>query len=244
MQGQSEKPFVKMADASGTTATVRSCGKDGINGTSIQRVLNMHAQADMHATLGLGIWTRIFSSIDVPDPANTRNPRILHIFMVPSPVLVAVASAAAGAAIALLWRRRRGQPTLRAAPCTFDASAPVLCFGDSLTCGYHGVWHSKYAPQTPPNPNGEELLHVRFRPYAVRLGARLAAAAGLTGFDVHVGSALRFAEERAYSGWTAAELLPRLESALRGGPWRAVVLLAGTNDIVCFGESATVALER
>ena len=153
-----------------------------------------------------------------------------------------VAAAATAAAI-IVWRLRRRARKL-SSKALFDPAAPVLCFGDSLTAGYHGVWHSVYAPQMPQNPNCDEVDNVRFRPYAVRLGARLATAAGLTGFDVNVGSALRYAEERSYSGWTAAELLPRLEASLRGVPWRAVVLLAGTNDIVCYGETAAVASER
>lgn len=126
----------------------------------------------------------------------------------------------------------------------FAAGAPVLCFGDSLTAGYHGVWHSAHAPQSPPNPNRDELAHARFRPYSLRLGARLAAAAGLPAAEVTAASALRFAEDRAYSGWAAAELHPRLVAALHGGPWRAVVLLAGTNDIVLYGVSAEATLAR
>jgi len=142
---------------------------------------------------------------------------------------------AAAAAAALLLRRRRRQRLMQ--------QAPVLCFGDSLTEGYHGVWHAPSAPQSPPNPSDGELEHLRFRPYALRLGARLAEAADPTAF-IHYGLALRHAETRAYSGWTAAELRERLGAALNGGPWRAVVILAGTNDVVMEGTTAEVAAGR
>lgn len=82
---------------------------------------------------------------------------------------------------------------------------------------------------------------VRYYPYATRLGALLAQDEGQ---PPGVDSALRFAECRAYSGWTAADLLPKLRAELAApGRWRAVVVLAGGNDILLAGRTAAEALE-
>jgi lysophospholipase L1-like esterase len=120
-------------------------------------------------------------------------------------------------------------------------SLPVLCFGDSLTEGYHGVWvHPEFSP--PSNTNGDEVNNVRFRPYAARLGHRLAVDVN----DATEGykACLRYACTRAYSGFTAEELLPQLRAALRERHWRAVCILAGSNDVVLQGVSAETALAR
>lgn len=124
-------------------------------------------------------------------------------------------------------------------------AAPVLCFGDSITEGYHGIWgHPEFGPKE--KPNGQELEHLRLHPYAIRLGALLAHSAGaVPSADLcDYATSLRFAEVRAWSGWTAEQLLPKLEALLRAGPWRCAVVLAGSNDIVLEGRSAEVALER
>lgn len=156
----------------------------------------------------------------------------------PSPWKALSLLGAAGATYALaklVRRRARERQRLRTA-------LPVLCFGDSLTEGYHGVWpHPTFGPS---NKGTDEMLHVRLHPYSIRLGARLAAASGVPRESVHYGVSLRHAEPRAYSGWTAAELLPRLRAALRGGPWRACVVLAGSNDVIGEGVTAEVAFAR
>ena len=128
-----------------------------------------------------------------------------------------LAAAAAGAAVAAavtLWltrcRRRRAG---RAA-----AVEPVLCFGDSLTEGYSNIWqHPVFGPSHPDDP-AQEMARLRFHPYSIQLGARLAADAGEAGGGY--AAALRYACCRAYSGWTAEELLPRLGRALDEGLWR------------------------
>ena len=152
-----------------------------------------------------------------------------------------LAAAAAGAAVAAavtLWltrcRRRRAG---RAA-----AVEPVLCFGDSLTEGYSNIWqHPVFGPSHPDDP-AQEMARLRFHPYSIQLGARLAADAGEAAGGY--AAALRYACCRAYSGWTAEELLPRLCRALDEGPWRACVLLAGDNDIIMQGTSAATAYRR
>ena len=127
-------------------------------------------------------------------------------------------------------------------PPTIDRrSLPVLCFGDSITEGYHGVWqHPEFSPAA--NTNENEISNVRFHPYAVRLGHLLAADAA----DAAEGykAALRYACVRAYSGWTAEELTPQLNAALRERPWRAACVLAGTNDAVLAGVDAATTLAR
>lgn len=118
---------------------------------------------------------------------------------------------------------------------------PVLCFGDSLTEGYFGVWaHPDFSP--PTNTGGDEVANVRFRPYAVRLGYRLAADAADA--DAGYKAALRYATTRAYSGWTAEELLPQLRAALRERPWRCACILAGSNDVVLEGADRDTVLSR
>jgi lysophospholipase L1-like esterase len=121
-------------------------------------------------------------------------------------------------------------------------SLPVLCFGDSITEGYYNVWaHPEFAPQRVEGRDSvqHEVSNVRFRPYAVQLGALLASDAG----DAADGykAALRYARARAYSGWTAVELLPELHRSLREGPWRCAVILAGCNDILMENPAAEVA---
>jgi len=118
---------------------------------------------------------------------------------------------------------------------------PVLCFGDSITEGYHGVWiHPDFSPST--NEGGNEIANVRLRPYSVRLGHHLAndASDGAEGYR----AALRYASVRAYSGWSAEELLPALRAALRERPWRAACILAGSNDVILAGEDAATVLRR
>lgn len=117
----------------------------------------------------------------------------------------------------------------------------MLCFGDSLTGGYHGVW--KHPVYGPSNPGRGELSVVKFHPYALKLGARLATTAAGTESEVFTGQSLAHAEAVHYSGWTASQLRPRLEAALKAGPWRACVILAGTNDVI-FGVSAAEATAR
>ena len=71
--------------------------------------------------------------------------------------------------------------------------------------------HPEFSPKT--NPNGEEIDNLRLRPYSIRLGARLAADAADDAEGYR--AALRYACVRAYSGWTAEELLAPLRAALR-----------------------------
>ena len=119
-------------------------------------------------------------------------------------------AAAAAVLVAVEGYRRRRSRARR--------SAPILCFGDSITAGYVGVWG-------PKNPNEREVENVSFHPYALRLGELLVGKAAT------VTDCLRKAQALGYSGYTAQELLPELRRALRAGPWRAVVVCAGTNDV-------------
>ena len=111
---------------------------------------------------------------------------------------------------------------------------PVLCFGDSITEGYFNIWpHAKLAPQRPalpPNVNAHEHASLLCHPYSIRLGQLLAhdVGDGAGGYK----DSLRYARSRAYSGWTAEELLPMLRRSLREGPWRCVVIMAGVNDVI------------
>mmetsp|Transcript_51558 Transcript_51558/g.95390 ORF Transcript_51558/g.95390 Transcript_51558/m.95390 type:complete len:239 (-) Transcript_51558:127-843(-) len=124
--------------------------------------------------------------------------------------------------------------------------APVLCFGDSLTAGYHGVWQHPLIH--PSNPNKNELSNVRFHPYAYALGAELFLDRNperrKADSEVFSPEALTCAEAYGYSGFCADELLPKLECALKAGPWRCCVVLAGSNDIIGGGCSVEVTLER
>ena len=87
--------------------------------------------------------------------------------------LALFASAGAGVAALLYWRRRRARKSSEA-----SAIRPVLCFGDSITEGYHGIWdHPEFGPRG--KPNADELVHVRMHSYAIRLGALLARGATL-----------------------------------------------------------------
>ena len=145
--------------------------------------------------------------------------------------LAALGGAAGALAATLLYLRQR----------RFGArkDAPVLCFGDSLTCGYHGVWvHPSYSPKTNPDDPARETEAVRLKPYAIRLDEKLAAQAGSQSPQRDL-----FAVHRGYSGWTAEQLLPALRRELRAGPWRCAVVFAGSNDVV-FGEAAEAALDR
>jgi lysophospholipase L1-like esterase len=147
---------------------------------------------------------------------------------------LAAAAAAAAAVCAWLWRRQRRQ--------LYSRLAPVLCFGDSITEGYMGIWHHPtFAPaRSDPTewPSGE-LEPLRLHPYAIHLGAALSAEAGEAGGGYK--TALCHAVARAYSGWTAAEMLAALTRELAAGPWRAVVICAGSNDVV-LGASAEATL--
>lgn len=150
---------------------------------------------------------------------------------------VAISATAVVVSAALLWRRLRRPPTR-----CFSRSAPVLCFGDSLTEGYHNVWtHPVNSPpgrKDPPMdtwPAGE-LDSLRMHPFSVHLGSLLARDV-----DQQAGgyaAALRFALCRAFSGWKATEMLGPLRRELAAGPWRAVIIQAGCNDIV---QGATAA---
>jgi lysophospholipase L1-like esterase len=135
----------------------------------------------------------------------------------------------------------RGRLSHRAVDVCDPRSLPVLCFGDSITEGYHGVWaHPEFCPSRVEGSNWQEheIATVRLRPYAMRLGALLAHDAG----DAADGykAALRYARARGYSGFTTSELLPELRRSLREGPWRCVVVLAGANDILMEDPAAEV----
>ena len=144
-----------------------------------------------------------------------------------------VAGMAAVAVTAWWWQRNRQRGRNR-----YARDGPVLCFGDSITEGYHGIWHHPvFAPaRSDPAefPRGE-LEPLRLHPYAIHLGAALSAEAGQA--DGGYKTALCHAVARAYSGWTAGEMLPALRRELSAGPWRACVICAGSNDVV-LGASA------
>ena len=149
--------------------------------------------------------------------------------------LIVAGGAAAAISAAWLWCRfrwgRKGCSSRR--PPSSSRSAPVLCFGDSLTEGYHNVWHHPTFGGGRPDPAKwpeDELHNLRLYPYSIALGAALAADDA--GIDGGYASALRYAVCRAYSGWKAADMLTPLKAALSGGPYRAAVILAGSNDIV------------
>ena len=153
--------------------------------------------------------------------------------------LAVIASAGAGVAALLWWRRRARRSS------DSSTTRPVLCFGDSITEGYHGIWdHPEFGPKG--KANCDELVHLRMHSYAIRLGALLARDAGAVSdaSACDYSTALGYAEARAYSGWTAERMLPRLEAALRAGPWRCVCLMAGSNDIILEGAPASAAHAR
>mmetsp|Transcript_23883 Transcript_23883/g.39495 ORF Transcript_23883/g.39495 Transcript_23883/m.39495 type:complete len:257 (+) Transcript_23883:78-848(+) len=144
------------------------------------------------------------------------------------PLLVASGGALVASVLAFRWHKARKSNLER-------RSLPVLCFGDSITAGYHGVWaHPIYGPE---NPNGDELVHARCHPYSLALGGRL-------GQTCEWRDALHFAETVAYAGWSARQLLPKLKWALSGACWRAVVILAGTNDAAYDQVDAQAIVER
>ena len=90
----------------------------------------------------------------------------------------ALAAAAAASVAALIVLRRKSKPCKDAQGRT-RKDAPVLCFGDSLTEGYHGVWiHPTYSPPSNPNDPAKETEAMKLHPYALRLGDRLADQAG------------------------------------------------------------------
>lgn len=122
---------------------------------------------------------------------------------------------------------------------------PVLCFGDSLTEGYHNIWpHKTLAPHRtlPADVEGNEHTQLLCHPYSIKLGQLLAADVG-DGAGGYMAS-LRYARVRAYSGWTSEELLPVLGRSLREGPWRCAVIMAGINDIIKERASASTVLRR
>lgn len=124
-------------------------------------------------------------------------------------------------------------------------SHPVLCFGDSITEGYFNIWpHPEMAPQRTLPSDVEEHEHKALlcHSYAIRLGQLLAkdVGDGAGGYK----ASLRYARARAYSGWTAADLLPVLHRSLREGSWRCCVLMAGVNDVVWERASAATVLAR
>jgi len=130
-------------------------------------------------------------------------------------------------------------------PSDSNRSQPVLCFGDSITEGYHNIWpHEGVASHRKPaaDMNANEHKQLLCHPYAIRLGQLLAADVcdGAGGYK----DSLRYARARGYSGWTAQELLPVLRRALREGPWRCVVIMAGANDVLWEGASARTVLAR
>ena len=123
--------------------------------------------------------------------------------------------------------------------------SPVLCFGDSITEGYHNIWpHPELAPHRslPPDVDANEHMALLCHPYSIRLGQLLAADVG-DGAGGYL-SSLRYARVRAYSGWTSEELLPVLTRSLREGNWRCAVLMAGVNDIIKERASASTILCR
>ena len=125
-------------------------------------------------------------------------------------------------------------PRLEATRSRADQRAhPVLCFGDSISEGYHNIWpHGELAPHRslPPDVEAHEHTALLCHPYSIRLGQLLAADVGdgAGGYQ----SSLRYARVRAYSGWTAEQLLPVLCRSLSEGPWRCVVIMAGVNDVI------------
>ena len=151
---------------------------------------------------------------------------------------VAAALLVAGVASAALFLRKRKQS--ESADQERNGTCPVLCFGDSLTEGYHGVWkHPRYSPAGNPDHPAEETVAMRLHPYCLKLGDCLADAAG----DGTPSRRARHAIHRAWNGWTADELLAMLRRELMAGPWRCCVILAGSNDVV-FGVSVEETLRR
>ena len=116
-------------------------------------------------------------------------------------------------------------------------SYPVLCFGDSITEGYHNIWpHPTNAPGRRNFPEDGSAWHAHehsrllLKPYAIHLGYLLAADVG--DCDSGYSASLRYARARGFSGWTAEELLPELRRSLREGAWRCAVIMAGVNDVL------------
>ena len=116
-------------------------------------------------------------------------------------------------------------------------SYPVLCFGDSITEGYHNIWpHPTNAPGRRNFPEDGSAWHAHehsrllLKPYAIHLGYLLAADVG--DCDSGYSASLRYARARGFSGWTAEELLPELRRSLREGAWRCAVIMTGVNDVL------------
>ena len=92
--------------------------------------------------------------------------------------------------------------------------APVLCFGDSITQGYHGIWqHPTFGPRSG-KANADELINILLHPYAWRLGALLATSAGAASDPAACDgiTSLKFAEMHAFSGWTAEAIIYALSN--------------------------------
>ena len=115
---------------------------------------------------------------------------------------VAAAAGAAVAAAVTLWLTRSRRQSASA------AVEPVLCFGDSLTEGYHNIWqHPVFGPSNPDDP-AQEMTRLRLHPYSIQLGARLAADAADD--DAGYASALRYACCPAYLTTRPPSPWPRL----------------------------------
>lgn len=115
---------------------------------------------------------------------------------------VAAAAGAAVAAAVTLWLTRSRRQSASA------AVEPVLCFGDSLTEGYHNIWqHPVFGPTNPDDP-AQEMTRLRLHPYSIQLGARLAADAADD--DAGYASALRYACCPAYLTTRPPSPWPRL----------------------------------
>ena len=116
--------------------------------------------------------------------------------------LVVAAAGAAVAAAVTLWLTRSHRQSASA------AVEPVLCFGDSLTEGYHNIWqHPVFGPSNPDDP-AQEMTRLRLHPYSIQLGARLAADAADD--DAGYASALRYACCPAYLTTRPPSPWPRL----------------------------------
>lgn len=92
----------------------------------------------------------------------------------------------------------------------------LLCLGDSLTAGYHGVW---------PHPvlnTRVERGEPQFHPYADHLVARLAAQGVLFEADV-----------KGFPGKTAAAILDEGKALVQNdAAWEVAIICAGTNDLL------------
>lgn len=136
------------------------------------------------------------------------------------------------ATLTILWRQRQKRHGRK--------SDMVLCFGDSLTEGYHGVWrNARNSPKSNEIDALREVKAVKLHPYCIFLGECLADAAN----DFSPQRRARYAAHRAWSNWTTDQLLPMLRREINAGPWRCCVILAGSNDIL-LGHPPSEVLER